>query len=77
LTWIVAHQTDEPQGIPDGDDPRYWLALVQLRLGKPSEAVETARDGLAELPPDQASLRAPYQSLLAEATRQARAAPET
>jgi tetratricopeptide (TPR) repeat protein len=66
LTYIVAHASEEPAGIPDGDDPRYWLAVVQLRLGNPAEALVTARAGLAELSADQASLRAPYQAVLGE-----------
>jgi tetratricopeptide (TPR) repeat protein len=52
--------------LPDGDDPRYWLAIVQARLGRHAEAVATARLGLSTLPDDQASLRVPYHLLLGE-----------
>ena len=52
--------------LPDGDDPRYWLATVQARQGKHEQAVATARAGLTELPPEQASLRVPYHEMLGD-----------
>jgi tetratricopeptide (TPR) repeat protein len=68
LTWIVAHATDDqtPVGLPDGDDPRYWLAVVQLRQGHPEPALATARAGLADLSTDQDSLKGPYQGVIGE-----------
>ena len=26
--WVVEHPVEPPQPVPDGDDPRYWLAVV-------------------------------------------------
>ena len=66
LRWAAEHPADSPHPVPDGDDPRYWLAFVQARLGRYADAVATARAGLAALPAEQASLRAPYHLLLGE-----------
>ena len=66
LLWAVENPSDPPMPVPDGDDPLYWLATVQLRLGKAALAAVTARAGLASLPAEQASLRVPYHLLLGE-----------
>ncbi|MFN8633642.1 MAG: tetratricopeptide repeat protein [Chloroflexota bacterium] len=66
LVWIVAHPIEPADGIPDGDDPRYWLAVAQARVGKPDDALATARAGLAALSPQQASLRVPYHLLIGD-----------
>lgn len=52
--------------LPDGDDPRFWLATVQARQGKHEQAVTTARAGLAGLPPEQNSLKAPLHLVQAD-----------
>jgi O-antigen ligase len=52
--------------VPNGDDPRYWLAVAQASQGKHSEAVGTARAGLGELPEGQDTLRVPYRQVLAD-----------
>jgi O-antigen ligase/tetratricopeptide (TPR) repeat protein len=70
LRWAAEHPADPPHPVPDGDDPRYWLAFVQVRLGRHAEAAATARVGLAALPAEQASLRAPYHLLLGESLLQ-------
>jgi O-antigen ligase/tetratricopeptide (TPR) repeat protein len=66
LAWAASHLLDPSLPVPDGDDPRYWLAVVQARLGRHAEAVRIARAGLAELPSEQASLRVPYYLLLGD-----------
>jgi tetratricopeptide (TPR) repeat protein len=66
LRWAVAHPSEPPQAIPEGDDPHYWLAVVLARQGNHAEAVSVAREGLAQLPSEQGSLRVPYQTLLGE-----------
>ena len=66
ITWVLEHPADPPKPVPDGDDPRYWLATVQLRQGRVAEAAANARAGLAALPAEQGSLRAPYHLLLGE-----------
>ena len=63
---MLEHPADPPKPVPDGDDPRYWLATVQLRQGRVAEAAANARAGLAALPAEQGSLRAPYHLLLGE-----------
>jgi tetratricopeptide (TPR) repeat protein len=66
LRWALDHPVEPPQALPDGDDPHYWLALVQARQGRHADAVRTARAGLAALPDQQASLRVPYALLVGE-----------
>jgi tetratricopeptide (TPR) repeat protein len=66
ILWAIEHPSDPPEPVPDGDDPLYWLATVQLRLGKSALAAFTARAGLLSLPPEQSSLRAPYHLLLGD-----------
>jgi tetratricopeptide (TPR) repeat protein len=66
LRWAAEHPADQPHPAPDGDDPHYWLAFVQAQLGRHGEAAAIARVGLAALPAEQASLRAPYHLLLGE-----------
>jgi tetratricopeptide (TPR) repeat protein len=66
LHWIVEHPILPAQGIPAGDDPRYWLAVSQARRGDLEAAVATARVGLSELPSEQAVLRVPYAQLLGD-----------
>ncbi|MCC7366785.1 MAG: tetratricopeptide repeat protein [Chloroflexi bacterium] len=52
--------------LPAGDDPSYWLATAQARLGKHHEAVSTARAGLSALPAEQADLAGPFHLLIAD-----------
>jgi tetratricopeptide (TPR) repeat protein len=66
LSWIVEHPIEPAEGVPDGDDARYWLAVSQVQVGKPAEALTTARTGLAALPAEQASLRVPYHLLIGD-----------
>jgi tetratricopeptide (TPR) repeat protein len=66
LALIVERPIQPAQAIPDGDDPHYWLAMSQARLGKLDAAVTTAQAGLRALPPEQASLRVPYAHLLGD-----------
>jgi tetratricopeptide (TPR) repeat protein len=66
LAGAVAGLRDESLPLPDGDDPRFWLAAVQARQGEHADAVATARAGLNALPAEQASLRVPYRHLLGD-----------
>jgi tetratricopeptide (TPR) repeat protein len=52
--------------LPEGSEPHYWLAYAEGQLGRPELAVEAARAGLANLPLEQASLRAPLLGLLGD-----------
>ncbi|MGE3912424.1 MAG: O-antigen ligase family protein, partial [Chloroflexota bacterium] len=66
LAWAVERLRSANLPVPDGDDPRFWLATVQHQLGEHEAAVRTARAGLAELSSDQESLKAPYRLVLGE-----------